>query len=145
MCVQKREGVTEYSPDPDPTVQYPPGINVTQCVNRDDRFRNKTKRFKKSPAHRGLCLRAPDGSQPLTFSPMAQKVKWYLRITEFDERKEEFITNYDKSTTYDLDNKDDVKALTKRSMKLLVGGAELRLYQTTDRDALRESFDPFAE
>lgn len=76
---------------------------------------------------------------------MAQKVKWFLRITEFDERKEEFITNFDRSTTYDLDNKDDVKALTKRSMKLLVGGAELRLYQTTDRDALSESFDPFAE
>ena len=76
---------------------------------------------------------------------MAQKVKWFLRITEFDERKEEFITNYDKSTTYDLDNKDDVKALTKRSMKLLVSGAELKLYPLADRDALSESFDPFAE
>lgn len=71
------------------------------------------------------------------------KTKFYLRIVEFDERKGEFVADYDKSTTYDLESKEDCKALAKRALELLVEGAELKLYSIVDRSALAKKVNLF--
>lgn len=71
------------------------------------------------------------------------KTKFYLRIVEFDERKGEFVTDYDKSNAYDLDSKEDYKALAQRALELLVEGKELKLYTIVDRSALAKKVNLF--
>lgn len=71
------------------------------------------------------------------------KTKFYLRIVEFDERKGEFVADYDKSITYDPESKEDYRALAKRALELLVEGAELKLYTIVDRSALAKKVNLF--
>lgn len=71
------------------------------------------------------------------------KTKFYLRIVEFDERKGEFVADYDKSITYDLESEKDYKALAQRALELLVEGAELKLYTIVDRSALAKKVNLF--
>lgn len=71
------------------------------------------------------------------------KTKFYLRVVMFDERKGEFVADYDKSTTYDPESKEDCKALAQRSLELLVEGAELKLYSIVDRSALAKKVNLF--
>lgn len=76
---------------------------------------------------------------------LMDKTKFYLRIAEYDERKGEFVVDYDKSTTYDLDDPADQKALAQRAVELLVGGAELKLYSILDRSSLRKKINLFED
>lgn len=73
------------------------------------------------------------------------KTKFYLRIVEFDERKGEFVADYDKSITYDLESEKDHKALAQRALELLVEGAELKLYTIVDRSALAKKVNLFGD
>lgn len=71
------------------------------------------------------------------------KTKFYLRIVEFDERKGEFVADYDKSNTYDPESETDCRALAQRALELLVEGAELKLYSIVDRSALAKKINLF--
>ena len=71
------------------------------------------------------------------------KTKFYLRIVEYDERKGEFVADYDKSNTYDPESEKDYKALAQRALELLVEGAELKLYTIVDRSALAKKINLF--
>lgn len=71
------------------------------------------------------------------------KTKFYLRIAEFDERKGEFVVDYDKSNTYDLESKKDCKDLAQRALELLTEGAELKLCTIVDRSALAKKVNLF--
>lgn len=71
------------------------------------------------------------------------KTKFYLRIVEFDERKGEFVADYDKSHTYDPEVKKDRQDLAQRVLELLVEGAELKLYTIVDRSALAKKVNLF--
>ena len=74
---------------------------------------------------------------------LLMKTKFYLRVVEFDERKGEFVADYDKSITYDLDDPTDQKALAQRAIELLVDGAELKLYSIVDRSSLAKKINLF--
>lgn len=71
------------------------------------------------------------------------KTKFYLRIVEFDESKGEFVADYDRSNTYDLESKKDCKDLAQRALELLAEGAELKLYSIVDRSALAKKVNLF--
>lgn len=71
------------------------------------------------------------------------KTKFYLRIAEYDERKGEFVVDYDKSNTYDLESKKDCKDLAQRALELLTEGAELKLFSIVDRSALAKKVNLF--
>lgn len=71
------------------------------------------------------------------------KTKFYLRIVEYDERKGEFVADYDKSNTYDPEVKKDRQDLAQRALELLVEGAELKLYTIVDRSALAKKVNLF--
>lgn len=73
------------------------------------------------------------------------KTKFYLRIAEYDDDAGEFVVDYDKSITYDLDDPADQKALAQRAVKLLVEGAELKLYTIVDRSTLSSKVNLFDE
>lgn len=74
---------------------------------------------------------------------LLMKTKFYLRIVEFDERKGEFVADYDKSNTYDPEVKKDRQDLAQRALELLVEGAELKLYTIVDRSALAKKVNLF--
>lgn len=71
------------------------------------------------------------------------KTKFYLRIVEFDERKGEFVADYDKSVIYDPESKKDCKDLAQRALELLVEGAELKLYSIVDRSSIAKKINLF--
>ena len=71
------------------------------------------------------------------------ETKFYLRIHQYDEDAGEYVDDYDKSNTYDLESKKDCKALAKRALELLAEGAELKLYSIVDRAALAKKVNLF--
>lgn len=71
------------------------------------------------------------------------KTKFYLRIHQYDEDAGEYVDDYDKSNTYDLESKKDCKALAQRALELLAEGAELKLYSIVDRSALAKKVNLF--
>ena len=74
---------------------------------------------------------------------LLMKTKFYLRIVEFDERKGEFVADYDKSVIYDPESKKDCKDLAQRALELLVEGAELKLYSIVDRSSIAKKINLF--
>jgi hypothetical protein len=71
------------------------------------------------------------------------KTKFYLRIHQYDENAGEYVDDYDKSNTYDLESKKDSRDLAQRALELLVEGAELKLYSIVDRSALAKKVNLF--
>ena len=67
------------------------------------------------------------------------KCMFYLRISTWSKTKESYITEYKDSVLYDLDNKEDRASLAKTALRLLMEGAEVKLYQQVDRSALSSS------
>lgn len=64
------------------------------------------------------------------------KCLFYLRVSTWSKSKESYITEYKDSTLYDLDDKEDRASLAKTALRLLIEGAEVKLYQQVDRASL---------
>ena len=64
---------------------------------------------------------------------------FYLRTSTWSKTKDAYITEYKDSVVYDLESKEDRASLAKTALRLLMEGAELKLYQLVDRAALSSS------
>lgn len=64
------------------------------------------------------------------------KCLFYLRVSTWSKSKGSYITEYKDSTLYDLDDKEDRAHLAKTALRLLIEGAEVKLYQQVDRASL---------
>ena len=64
---------------------------------------------------------------------------FYLRVSTWSKSKESYITEYKDSVVYDLEVKEDRTSLAKTALRLLMEGAELKLYQLVDRASLSSS------
>lgn len=67
------------------------------------------------------------------------KPMFYLRISTWSKSKESYITEYKDSVVYDLESKEDRASLAKTALRLLMEGAEVKLYQIVDRASLSGS------
>lgn len=67
------------------------------------------------------------------------KPMFYLRISTWSKSKESYITEYKDSVVYDLESKEDRASLAKTALRLLMEGAEVKLYQIVDRASLSSS------
>lgn len=70
---------------------------------------------------------------------MAQK--YFLRVAQWDDKKEAFVTDFRKETLYDLDDKSSRQALAVDAVNLLAKGYELKLLTYVDRSKLDYSRD----
>ena len=67
------------------------------------------------------------------------KPMFYLRTSTWSKSKESYITEYKDSVVYDLESKEDRASLAKTALRLLMEGAEVKLYQIVDRASLSSS------
>ena len=65
---------------------------------------------------------------------MAQK--YFLRVAEWNDKKEAFVTDFRKETLYDLDDKASRQALAVDAVNLLAKGYELKLLTYVDRSKI---------
>jgi len=70
---------------------------------------------------------------------MAQK--YFLRVAQWDDKKEAFVTDFRKETLYELDDKASRQALAVDAVNLLAKGYELKLLTYVDRSKLDYSRD----
>lgn len=70
---------------------------------------------------------------------MAQK--YFLRVAQWDDKKEAFVTDFRKETLYDLEDKSSRQALAVDAVNLLAKGYELKLLTYVDRSKLDYSRD----
>ena len=67
------------------------------------------------------------------------KTLFYLRVSTWSKREETYVTEYRDNKLYDIEDKAQRADLARTVLRLLIEGAEVKLYQQVDRASLASS------